>query len=61
MDTKKLTNLDESVDNDDAITKHQMEVGLSTRPKNNVYSNKRNLDLQEKYSVVNSKQQSSLI
>ena len=61
MDTKKLTNLDEGVDNDDAITKHQMEVALSTKPnKNNVYSNKRNLDLQDKYNVVNSKQQSFL-
>ena len=37
MDTKKLTNLDEGVDSDDAITKHQMEVALSTKPnKNNV-------------------------
>ena len=43
MDTKRLTNLDEGVDNDDAITKHQMEVGLSTKPnKNNIYSNKCN-------------------
>ena len=59
LNTKKLTNLDEGVDNDDAITKHQMEVGLSTKAnKNNVYSNKRNLDLQDKYNVVNSKQQS---
>ena len=59
MDTKKLTNLDEVVDNDDAITKYQMEVALSAKPnKNNIYSNKRNLDLQDKYNVVNSKQQS---
>ena len=58
MDTKKVTNLD-GVDNDGAITKRQMEVGLSTKPnKNNVYSNKRNLDLQDKFNVVKSKQQS---
>ena len=58
MDTKKLTNLDEGVDSDDAITKHQMEVGLLRKAnKNNVYSNKRNINLQEKYNVENSKQQ----
>ena len=29
---KRLANVAEAVDNDDAITKHQMEVGLSTKP-----------------------------
>ena len=29
---KRLANVAEGVDNDDAITKHQMEVGLSTKP-----------------------------
>ena len=32
MDTKRLTDLDKGVNNDDAITKHQMGVGLSTKP-----------------------------
>ena len=29
---KRLANVGEGVDNDDAVTKHQMEVGLSTKP-----------------------------
>ena len=29
---KRLANIGEGVDNDDAVTKHQMEVGLSTKP-----------------------------
>ena len=29
---KRLVNVGEGIDNDDAITKHQMEVGLSTKP-----------------------------
>ena len=29
---KKLTNLSVGIDNDDAITKHQMEGRLSTKP-----------------------------
>ena len=52
---KRLVNVGEGVDNDDAITKHQMEVGLSTKMNKNIDSN---LDLQDKYNVVNSKQQS---
>ena len=51
MDTKRLTNLDEGVNSDDAITKHQREVGLSTKLNKNIDNN---LDLQEKY-VIESK------
>ena len=29
---KRLANVGEGVDNNDAVTKHQMEVGLSTKP-----------------------------
>ena len=29
---KRLANVAEAVGNDDAVTKHQMEVGLSTKP-----------------------------
>ena len=32
LENKRLTNVPEAVDNDDAITKHQMEVGRSTKP-----------------------------
>ena len=51
MDTKRLTNLDEGVNSNDAITKHQREVGLSTKLNKNIDNN---LDLQEKY-VIESK------
>ena len=38
-----------------------MEVGLSTKAnKNNVYTNKRNINLPEKYNVENPKQQTFL-
>ena len=29
---KRLANVGEGVDNDDAVTKHQIEVGLATKP-----------------------------
>ena len=54
-ENKRLVNVAEGVDNDDAITKHQMEVGLSTKlnPTDVILVNGRNhmagdLDLREK-------------
>ena len=32
LENKRLTNVAEAVGNDDAVTKHQIEVGLSTAP-----------------------------
>ena len=32
LENKRLTNVAEAVGNDDAVTKHQIEVGLSTKP-----------------------------
>ena len=52
---KRLVNVGEGINDDDAITKHQMEVGLSTKMNKTIDTN---LDLQDKYNVVNSKQQS---
>ena len=36
IEQKRLVNVGEGVDNDDAITKHQMEVGLSTKLKKKI-------------------------
>ena len=52
MVNKKLTNVGERTASNDAITKHQLDTAMIDKHDNN-----QNIDLQDTYNVINTKQQ----